>query len=147
VEVLDLPPVHGRRQEDGQVACLVRFARNQFISDFKSYTSCFLDNYKRHYWMYVRCRVGVQVGHSVCILGFNSPEWFIADLAAISVGALATGICTQCVIVCIPRHPSLVIDSMFSSVQTRRTKLVWIMSGLLCYFFMLFLERLHSNDI
>jgi long-chain-fatty-acid--CoA ligase ACSBG len=32
--------------------------------------------------------------HSVCILGFNSPEWFIADLAAIFAGGVAVGIYT-----------------------------------------------------
>lgn len=29
----------------------------------------------------------------VSILGFNSPEWFIADLGAILAGGLAAGIC------------------------------------------------------
>ena len=31
-------------------------------------------------------RLGLERFHSVCILGFNSPEWFIADLAAIHAG-------------------------------------------------------------
>jgi len=36
--------------------------------------------------------LGLQRFESVCILGFNSPEWVIADLACIFAGALATGI-------------------------------------------------------
>ncbi|QQP35983.1 Uncharacterized protein FKW44_020946, partial [Caligus rogercresseyi] len=30
--------------------------------------------------------LGVEESHGVCILGFNSPEWFIADLGAIYSG-------------------------------------------------------------
>ena len=36
--------------------------------------------------------LGVEGFDSVNILGFNSPEWFIADLAAIACGAKAAGI-------------------------------------------------------
>ncbi|XP_058801282.1 very long-chain-fatty-acid--CoA ligase bubblegum-like [Phymastichus coffea] len=36
--------------------------------------------------------LGLQKHHSVCILGFNSPEWIIADIAAIYAGGFATGI-------------------------------------------------------
>lgn len=39
-------------------------------------------------------KLGLERYHSVCILGFNSPEWFIADLAAIYAGGFATGIYT-----------------------------------------------------
>ncbi|XP_077275861.1 acyl-CoA synthetase bubblegum family member 1 isoform X1 [Temnothorax americanus] len=39
-------------------------------------------------------KLGLERHHSVCIIGFNSPEWFIADLAAIYAGGLATGIYT-----------------------------------------------------
>lgn len=31
-------------------------------------------------------KLGLQRHHSVCIIGFNSPEWFISDLAAIHAG-------------------------------------------------------------
>lgn len=31
-------------------------------------------------------KLGLERYHSVCILGFNSEEWFIADLAAIHAG-------------------------------------------------------------
>ncbi|XP_012055637.1 PREDICTED: very long-chain-fatty-acid--CoA ligase bubblegum-like [Atta cephalotes] len=37
-------------------------------------------------------KLGLERHHSVCIMGFNSPEWFIADLAAIYAGGIATGI-------------------------------------------------------
>jgi len=36
--------------------------------------------------------LGVQPGDAVCILGFNRPEWTTMDLAAMMVGAVATGI-------------------------------------------------------
>jgi len=39
-------------------------------------------------------RLGLERFHSVCILGFNSPEWAIADLAAIHAGGFAAGIYT-----------------------------------------------------
>lgn len=38
--------------------------------------------------------LGLQMYHGVCILGFNSPEWFISDLAAIFAGGFAAGIYT-----------------------------------------------------
>ncbi|XP_070524552.1 very long-chain-fatty-acid--CoA ligase bubblegum isoform X2 [Cardiocondyla obscurior] len=39
-------------------------------------------------------KLGLERHHSVCIIGFNCPKWFIADLAAIYAGGLATGIYT-----------------------------------------------------
>ena len=39
-------------------------------------------------------KLGLQRHHSVCILGFNSPEWFIGQLAAIMAGAFSAGIYT-----------------------------------------------------
>ncbi|RZC36620.1 very long-chain-fatty-acid--CoA ligase bubblegum, partial [Asbolus verrucosus] len=39
-------------------------------------------------------KLGLERHHSVCILGFNSPEWFISDLAAIFAGGIAVGIYT-----------------------------------------------------
>ncbi|KAG5887359.1 hypothetical protein JTB14_018374 [Gonioctena quinquepunctata] len=38
--------------------------------------------------------LGLENRHSVCIIGFNSPEWFISDLAAIFAGGVAVGIYT-----------------------------------------------------
>ncbi|XP_018348118.1 PREDICTED: long-chain-fatty-acid--CoA ligase ACSBG2-like [Trachymyrmex septentrionalis] len=37
-------------------------------------------------------KLGLERYHSVCILGFNSPEWFITELATIYAGGIATGI-------------------------------------------------------
>lgn len=31
-------------------------------------------------------KLGLEPFHGVCILGYNSPEWFISDLAAIFAG-------------------------------------------------------------
>nr|CAD7573333.1 unnamed protein product [Timema californicum] len=39
-------------------------------------------------------KLGLKRHHSVCILGFNSPEWLISDLAAIHAGGFAAGIYT-----------------------------------------------------
>ncbi|XP_043474001.1 very long-chain-fatty-acid--CoA ligase bubblegum isoform X2 [Leptopilina heterotoma] len=39
-------------------------------------------------------KLGLEKHHSVCILGFNSPQWFIADVAAIYAGGFAAGIYT-----------------------------------------------------
>ncbi|XP_038632592.1 long-chain-fatty-acid--CoA ligase ACSBG2 isoform X2 [Scyliorhinus canicula] len=39
-------------------------------------------------------KLGLQRFHGVGILGFNSPEWFIADIGAILAGGLAVGIYT-----------------------------------------------------
>lgn len=39
-------------------------------------------------------RLGLEPYHGVCILGFNSPEWFIGDLAAVFAGGFAAGIYT-----------------------------------------------------
>lgn len=37
-------------------------------------------------------RLGLERHHGVCILGFNSPEWFISYLAGIMAGGIACGI-------------------------------------------------------
>ncbi|XP_040572294.1 long-chain-fatty-acid--CoA ligase ACSBG2 isoform X2 [Lepeophtheirus salmonis] len=37
-------------------------------------------------------KCGLEEGNGVCILGFNSPEWFIADLGAIYAGGIPSGI-------------------------------------------------------
>ncbi|XP_061871214.1 long-chain-fatty-acid--CoA ligase ACSBG2 isoform X2 [Colius striatus] len=39
-------------------------------------------------------KLGLERFHGVCILGFNSAEWFIADIAAIFAGGFAVGIYT-----------------------------------------------------
>ncbi len=40
--------------------------------------------------------LGVEPGHTVCILGFNRPEWVIFDVAAMAIGAVPAGIYTTC---------------------------------------------------
>lgn len=37
-------------------------------------------------------KLGLQRFHAVCILGFNSPEWFFANLGAIYAGGISAGI-------------------------------------------------------
>ncbi|XP_049881435.1 long-chain-fatty-acid--CoA ligase ACSBG2-like isoform X2 [Pectinophora gossypiella] len=39
-------------------------------------------------------KLGLERYHSVCIMGFNSEEWFLADLGAIHAGGYAAGIYT-----------------------------------------------------
>lgn len=39
-------------------------------------------------------KLGLERYHSVCILGFNSPEWFIGDMAAIHAGGYVAGVYT-----------------------------------------------------
>jgi long-subunit acyl-CoA synthetase (AMP-forming) len=38
--------------------------------------------------------LGLQPGQGVVIMGYNRPEWFVADLAAIAAGGVSTGIYT-----------------------------------------------------
>jgi long-chain acyl-CoA synthetase len=42
------------------------------------------------------CTLGFQPGHTVCILGFNRPEWVIMDVAAMTAGGAPAGIYTTC---------------------------------------------------
>ncbi len=39
--------------------------------------------------------LGLEPFESVCIMGFNSPEWFISDISAIFAGGLAVGLYTS----------------------------------------------------
>ena len=39
-------------------------------------------------------QLGLERFHGVCILGFNAPEWFIAQMGAIIAGGLSVGIYT-----------------------------------------------------
>ena len=39
-------------------------------------------------------KLGLQRFHSVCILGFNSPEWFISQMGGILAGGFSAGIYT-----------------------------------------------------
>ena len=42
------------------------------------------------------CSLGFEPGHTVCILGFNRPEWVIMDVAAMTAGGAPAGIYTTC---------------------------------------------------
>ena len=46
-------------------------------------------------------KLGVEPYHGVCILGFNAPEWHIADLAAIVVSVCVCVCVCACVHVCV----------------------------------------------
>jgi len=55
--------------------------------------------YKQYYddvWKAAKSfiKLGLEPYHGVGIIGFNSPEWFISDIAAIFAGGFATGIYT-----------------------------------------------------
>lgn len=39
-------------------------------------------------------KLGLQPARTVCIMGFNAPEWFIADIGAIMAGGIAAGVYT-----------------------------------------------------
>lgn len=39
-------------------------------------------------------KLGLEERHSVCILAFNSPEWFVSEMAAIHAGGIGCGIYT-----------------------------------------------------
>ena len=41
-------------------------------------------------------KLGFEAGQSVCILGFNRPEWVVLDLAAMAAGGAPAGIYTTC---------------------------------------------------
>lgn len=56
-------------------------------------------NYKQYYSIVKQVarafiKLGLEPFNGVGIIGFNSPEWFFADLAAVFAGGLATGIYT-----------------------------------------------------
>jgi len=42
------------------------------------------------------CSLGVKPGQTICILGFNRPEWVIMDIANMVVGGAPAGIYTTC---------------------------------------------------
>lgn len=53
----------------------------QYYSDVRTVAKAFI-------------KLGLQRFHGVCILGFNSKEWFLSDLAAIFCGGFAAGVYT-----------------------------------------------------
>ncbi|XP_060075848.1 long-chain-fatty-acid--CoA ligase ACSBG2-like [Ylistrum balloti] len=59
----------------------VRWTYKQYYDDVRRVAKAFI-------------KLGLEPYHGVGIIGFNSPEWFIADLGAIFAGGFATGIYT-----------------------------------------------------
>jgi len=59
----------------------VRWTYKEYLNDVRTAAKGFI-------------ALGLERYHSVCILGFNSPEWFISDLASIFAGGFAAGIYT-----------------------------------------------------
>ena len=56
-----------------------------FLAVFKTLSSCFPKT---------PIFSGLQPASAVCIMGFNAPEWFIADIGSIMAGGIAAGIYT-----------------------------------------------------
>ncbi|XP_033730956.1 long-chain-fatty-acid--CoA ligase ACSBG2-like, partial [Pecten maximus] len=59
----------------------VKWTYKQYYNDVRRVAKAFI-------------KLGLEPYHGVGIIGFNSPEWFIADLGAIFAGGFATGIYT-----------------------------------------------------
>ncbi len=63
-------------KRDGQY---VTWTYREYLSDVRAVAKAFVD-------------LGLEPRHGVAIIGFNSPEWFLADLAAVFAGGMAAGI-------------------------------------------------------
>lgn len=59
----------------------VKWTYDRYLKDVRTCAKAFI-------------HLGLERFHSVCIIGFNSPEWFISDMAAIYAGGFAAGIYT-----------------------------------------------------
>ncbi|XP_066152840.1 very long-chain-fatty-acid--CoA ligase bubblegum isoform X1 [Euwallacea fornicatus] len=57
------------------------FTYRQYLEEIRTVAKAFI-------------HLGLKPRHSVCILGYNSVEWFLSDLAAIFAGGIAAGIYT-----------------------------------------------------
>ncbi|XP_050314839.1 very long-chain-fatty-acid--CoA ligase bubblegum isoform X2 [Anthonomus grandis grandis] len=57
------------------------FTYSQYLTEIRTIAKAFI-------------QLGLEERHSVCILGFNSKEWFLSDLGAIFAGGIAVGIYT-----------------------------------------------------
>ena len=65
--------------------------------------------------------LGFKAKDTVCILGFNRPEWVIFDLAAIAAGGAAAGIYTTCS----PDEVQYIIDHSEAKLVLLENKLQW----------------------
>ena len=61
---------------DGEV---IKWTYERYLEDVRCVAKAFI-------------KLGLKVGHGVGIIGFNSPEWFFADLGCVFAGGLAAGI-------------------------------------------------------
>ena len=57
---------------------LIKWTYNQYLRDINTIAKAFL-------------HLGLEHHHGVAIWGFNSPEWFLADLGAIFAGGVVRG--------------------------------------------------------
>lgn len=58
-----------------------KFTYRQYLAEIRTVAKAFI-------------HLGLEPRHSVCVLGYNSVEWFLSDLAAIFAGGIAAGIYT-----------------------------------------------------
>jgi long-chain acyl-CoA synthetase len=65
--------------------------------------------------------LGVEPGHTVCILGFNRSEWVLFDLAAMAIGAVPAGIYTTCS----SKEVQYIIDHSAAGVVLVENKAQW----------------------
>jgi long-chain acyl-CoA synthetase len=65
--------------------------------------------------------LGVQPGGTVCILGFNRPEWLLTDVATMAVGGAPAGIYTTCS----PNEVQYIIDHAEASVVVLEDASQW----------------------
>ncbi|XP_057687933.1 long-chain-fatty-acid--CoA ligase ACSBG2-like isoform X2 [Corythoichthys intestinalis] len=103
-------PVRLRMEESGPAADTPITVHQMFLETVQNFGGCPAMAYKKdgqweivtwtRYYQFCRAaaksfiKLGLERYHGVGILGFNSPEWFIADLGCIFAGGLATGIYT-----------------------------------------------------
>lgn len=73
------PNTYALMEKDGNV--WVGYTYRQYYEQVRAVAKAFI-------------KLGLDSYHGVCILGFNSPQWFISDLAAIFAGGFAAGIYT-----------------------------------------------------
>ena len=59
----------------------VQWSYSDYFSDIKCVARAFID-------------LGLEPRHSVAICGFNSPEWFISEMACIYAGGMVRTICS-----------------------------------------------------
>merc|ERR1711892_774141 len=74
----DSPSALAFKQRDIQTGTERVWTYSQYLDEVRTVAKSFIS-------------LGLDRFQSVCILGFNSPEWVISDLAAIFAGGIAAG--------------------------------------------------------